>query len=353
MGVLSIQEEEYIKFVEQSPDATILLQDGVILYINELGSTLFGAAQKEELIGNGLLEFLSTEYFIEFNRMIETINKGGTVPFYEVTLFRVDGTPFEVEIKGILISIQQKPVIYVILRGVEEKKKTQQFLLQSEKLLIAGQLAAGIVHEVRNPLTAIKGFLQLGQDQFDEKKNKFYIEIIQTEIERIELILTELLTLTRPRDSQMEWNAIPTIIGEVVTLIDTQAIMNNVDIQVIIEDDAPLVYCDKNQLKQVFINLIKNSIEAISTSGHIIIKGTVEKSCLQLLFIDSGPGIPDHLIKRIEEPFFTTKENGTGLGLMVCKQIIESHKGNLSIQSGNNGTTIKILLPIHENHINL
>ncbi|WP_433959738.1 ATP-binding protein [Cytobacillus horneckiae] len=344
---MSIIDEEYIKFVEQSPDATILLQRGIIRYINDLGVNLFGAAQKEEMIGNGLLEFLSTEYFETFNHMIEEIEQEGHSSFQEMMFFKMNGTTFEVELKGISIHYEHKSVIYLILRSVEGKKKTEQFLMESEKLLIAGQLAAGIVHEVRNPLTSIKGFIQLSQSQYDEDKNRFYLNIIQTEIERIELILTELLTLTKPRNSHVESNDVEQLLQEVITLIDTQAIMNNIDIHITIKDKLPVIYCDKNQLKQVLINIIKNSIEAIINHGSITIEGNIEGKHIHLCITDSGPGIPAHLLKRIEEPFFTTKENGTGLGLMICRQIIESHNGSMKIRSSSKGTKIHILLPIN------
>jgi two-component system sporulation sensor kinase A len=141
---------------------------------------------------------------------------------------------------------------------------------------------------------------------------------------------------------------IKSLIKDIVTLINTQAIMNNIQIFVEFEPGIPMIVCEENQLKQVFINILKNSIEAMPNGGMIDVKvKTKEKDKVSINFIDQGPGIPEDRIPTLGEPFYTTKEKGTGLGLMTSYKIIETHDGELKISSKiNEGTTVEVILPL-------
>ena len=338
------REERYSNLVEHSSDAVIIAKDGKILFINHTGVELFGALNKNQLIGKHFFDFLHPEYFEIVKNRIKQVSEGNAVPFMEQKFHSIDGRDFEAEVKGIPTIYDNKPAVHLIIRDINERKQTHKLLLDSEKLTVAGQLAAGIAHEVRNPLTAIKGFFHLMEDSLKEKKS--YFDIIGSEISRIELILSELLTLAKPQDLKFEKINLIQLIEQVKTLIDTQAIMNNIEILTIFESDIFEITCDENQLKQVFINLLKNSIEAMSDGGTITVevkKHSVDK--IKLIFIDTGEGIPQHILKRIGEPFFTTKDNGTGLGLMISKQIVENHYGSIHFWSDTKGTVIEIILP--------
>ncbi|MGG3560435.1 PAS domain S-box protein [Neobacillus rhizosphaerae] len=234
--------------------------------------------------------------------------------------------------------------IVSVIRDITEQINTKELLLNSEKLSVAGQLAAGIAHEVRNPLTAIKGFLQLMENQLD---NKTYFTIIQSEIDRIELILSELLVLAKPQDLKFEVENIITLMENVKTLINTQAIMNGVQIKTIYDSDRFTIRCDRNQLKQVFINILKNSIDAMPKGGVITVGMKQHgEGKVKIIFKDTGCGMPHHILKRIGEPFFTTKESGTGLGIMISKQIVENHRGSVHFWSDKKGTMVELILPV-------
>ena len=343
-----MQEEMYKNLVEHSPDSVIIIRSGIILYINDTGAELLGALSKSELVGKDMFSMLCPGNCESFQMHITDLNNGITKGFRTQKLTRMDGTVFEAEIKGIQTTFEQQPALHLIVRDIEKRRKTEKFLLQSEKLLVAGQLAAGIAHEVRNPLTAIKGFLQLAEENF--KENPTYFEIIFSEINRIEAILSELLTLAKPKDMEFKKNNINQLLDEVVTLLDTEAVMNKVEIKTLLHSDAPSILCDQNQLKQVFINFIKNSIEAMPKGGTVSIELKQEHpDFIHLSFKDTGCGIPEPILKRIEEPFFTTKEKGTGLGLMISKKIIENHHGQIHYQSSGQGTTVEVKLPV--NHL--
>lgn len=234
----------------------------------------------------------------------------------------------------------------MIGRDITERKRSEEIIRETEKLSVIGELAAGIAHEIRNPLTSLKGFIQLLNAGSQE--NKHYYQIMEAELDRINYIVSELLVLSKPQVLHYKDKNINEIIESVITLLETQAILNNVQIQTAINRSLPPVKCEENQIKQVFINLLKNGIEASPQGGFIFIKtDLLEDDKVLIRFIDHGNGIPAELIAKLGEPFYTTKEKGTGLGLMVSNKIIKDHRGSISITSQlGRGTTVDVILPL-------
>ena len=339
-------EESYKQLIDSLPNAVIIHQDNKVIYVNKEAVTMIGAKQKEELIGTSFTNYLFPEYK---DRLIERIKqvKKEKLPLnnIEYKLIRVDGSVFFFEGSSMYITFGGKEAILSIGKDITERKEqTEQLLQKSEKLALLGQMAAGIAHEIRNPLTSIKGFVQLFKT---EKHQDEYYDIVLSELDRINNIVGEFLVLAKPTAAVFTEKDIKELIKDVVTLINTQSILNNVQIFVEFECDLPKISCEENQLKQVFINLLKNAIEAMPSGGSIDVKVKVkEEGKISIQIIDQGIGIPKERIPTLGEPFYTTKEKGTGLGLMTCYKIIESHNGLLTISSEiNEGTTIEIILP--------
>ncbi|MFK9091256.1 PAS domain S-box protein [Bacillus salipaludis] len=340
-------EDTYRDLVEYSPDAVFIARGSKILFINETGAKLLGATKKADILKKKILDIFHPDYHEMAKKRNSIVSSGDATEFYEYKLIRLDGTVLIAEVKGIPTIFKNKPARHIIFRDITERKKTQELLLNSEKLNVAGQLAAGIAHEVRNPLTAIKGFLQLMESQADN--NKPYFGIIQSEMDRIELILSELLVLAKPHELKFEIVDLISLIESVKTLIDTQAIMNGVHIETIYNSKNFTIKCDQNQLKQVFINILKNAIEAMPTGGTVTIelkKHSFNK--VKLIIKDTGEGMPQDILRRLGEPFFTTKEDGTGLGIMISKQIVENHDGTIHFWSDQKGTIIEVILPMEK-----
>jgi PAS domain S-box-containing protein len=234
----------------------------------------------------------------------------------------------------------------VMIRDITEQKQAQEVLIRTEKLSIAGELAASIAHEIRNPITTVKGFLQLLQTGTEEKWN--YYSLMGSEIDRIELILSELLMLAKPQVSHFQQKNVSLLIQEVVSLLIPQANMNSVLIKTEFDFDEVMINCEENQLKQAFINFIKNAIDSMPKGGKVVIQmKSIDKSEVLFRIIDQGYGIPEHILPKLGQPFYTTKEKGTGLGFMVSKKIIENHQGSIAIYSKENiGTTIEVKIPL-------
>ncbi|WP_171691157.1 PAS domain S-box protein [Paenibacillus germinis] len=260
--------------------------------------------------------------------------------------YKKNGDSFPVEFMTSPI-LDQDQIIGVVLSFIDitERRRTEELLRRSEKMSLIGQLAAGVAHEIRNPLTTLKGFMQFLHQGAPNKKE--YYDIMMSELERIELITTEMLVLAKPQFIHYQPKSIENIIKSVITLLETQAIINNIQFVVAMEHHLPLVLCEENQLKQSFINLIKNAMEAMPDGGQIDIQlFSVGDKAVRVLFQDSGHGIPQDVLARLGEPFFTTKEKGTGLGIMITNRIIEDHLGQFVVESKvGEGTVVSVTLP--------
>lgn len=233
-----------------------------------------------------------------------------------------------------------------IAEDITEIRDNEELLVKTEKLAVLGELAAGIAHEIRNPLTTLRGFVQLLQAQ-SEHQNSFYMEIMLSEINRINEIVGEFLVLAKPTTANHVTKDIRLILQQVIMLMEMDCTLHNITIAHTFDCEQYLVECEENHLKQVFINIIKNAIEAMPNGGKV----TIDVTCCNDEFIririkDSGCGISEERIRSIGEPFYTTKEKGTGLGLMVSYKIIYNHRGKVEIYSKENeGTTVEIFLP--------
>jgi signal transduction histidine kinase len=228
------------------------------------------------------------------------------------------------------------------LRDMSERKATEEVLRNTEKLVIAGQLAVGIAHEIRNPLTTVKGMLQ-----YANKGSAIpHFDMVMAELERMNLIVSEFLVLGKPQAIQYKEASSLFILQEVLNIFEMQAEMNGISIQTKVIREEP-IRCDANQLKQVFLNVLKNALEALPYGGNIEIVLEQSDSFQRIRVTDNGEGMPEEVLRRIGQPFHTTKQNGTGLGLMIADKIVAAHNGHLTIASHvDQGTTVALSFPL-------
>ncbi|MBS4172932.1 ATP-binding protein [Bacillus sp. FJAT-49736] len=299
--------------------------DELIKYTPFYRKTLLQNKDRDELAWNDGKQFRSEE--------IIPLRTGETKTFetIRVPLKNPDGS---------------RKALVVIGRDITKMKDTDDHLRKTEKLSVVGELAASVAHEVRNPLTSIKGFIQLLES--GENKNKAYFDIILKELDRINEIVGELLVLAKPQDIIFQTCNVVPILKDVCSLLKSESNMQSVELILHVDDDIPSINCNVNQLKQVFINIIKNAIDASYKGGEVEIIVKNQKNGYVLTQIkDNGIGISAERLQRIGEPFYSHKEKGTGLGLTICFKIIESHRGKILFESElNKGTTVDILLPI-------
>ncbi|MFT4415208.1 PAS domain S-box protein [Fredinandcohnia humi] len=343
--IIHRSRERYQRIVQNSIDTIAVIYKNNWVFINDSGVKMFGADSYTEMLGKNIYSFLHPENHEQVEKFISIVNaEKKEVYFSKQSWYTLQGNQIYTELIGIPTTYFGEDAVQVIIRDISDRIKAEKLMIKSEKLSIAGQLAAGIAHEIRNPLTAIKGFLQLFHDDIQGKEH--YFDIIFSELNRIELILSELLLLAKPSEVKYKEMDVRTILRDVVTLLDTQAILQNIQINLELDNESSFIRCDDNQIKQVFINLIKNSIDAMAKGGNIYIQTKVTDEKIIVTFVDEGCGISKSILSRIGEPFYTTKEKGTGLGLMVSYNIIENHNGKITVESEENkGTTFEITLP--------
>ncbi|OCA87069.1 PAS domain-containing sensor histidine kinase [Pseudobacillus wudalianchiensis] len=240
-------------------------------------------------------------------------------------------------------------IVFLLVKYMMLKRQTKLERMQQEaqKLELIGTLAASTAHEIRNPLTGIKGLVQLLNEKYNHPEDKFYFSVINKEIGRINQIVSEFLILGKPTAQKIQTVDIREIVFDLNPLIRSEANLYSIEYELTLPEQEIWVRVNTDQMKQVLLNLTKNAFEAMCDGGQLslnVLKG--EENCY-ITIADTGPGIKKEDLDLIFKPFFTSKEHGTGLGLVVCKRIIESFDGSIEIDSEHGfGTVVSITLPL-------
>ncbi|RUS46732.1 ATP-binding protein [Cohnella sp. AR92] len=340
---LNQMDERYRLLVENSLDTIAIFKKEKWVFVNQAGLRMFDAVHPSDLLGKPIFSFLPAEDVDKVRERMKNLQfKGDNKPMQQLW-YSLSGRLLDTEIVETMTTLCNEPAVQVIIRDISERKKNEELMINSEKLYVAGQLAAGIAHEIRNPLTSLKGFLHLIASG---RKEASYYKIMNSELDRIESIVSELLMLAKPQVYELSYHDVREMMRDTITLLETQAILHSISIEATYSRDPLWVYGVSNQIKQVFINVIKNAIEAMIDGGAIHVNLSRESDSVRILISDEGPGIGQDQLAKIGQPFYTTKEKGTGLGLMVSYKIVDNHEGYIHVSSRLGiGTTFEIRFP--------
>lgn len=334
--------------LDQSSIVAITDEKGIITKVNK-GFCDISKYSEEELIGKNHRIINSHYHSKDFFADLWSTIQNGEVWKGEIRNKAKDGSVYWVNTTIVPFRNGDGEVYqYLSIRNdITEQKEVENKLHQQDKLAAVGQLAAGVAHEIRNPLTSMKGyaeFLQLDEESEDRLE---YLDIILDEIERVNLIVEEFMVLSKPQILNLENKNIVPILESVLSLVKFDSEERNIKILLEIDNEVSLVACDENRLKQVILNFVKNAMEAMPGGGVLTVILSHANDQVRLAIQDTGIGIPEDKLKKLGEPFFTTKKTGNGLGLMVSFKIIEGHNGNVLVDSVvNKGTTFTIVLPL-------
>ncbi|MGE7941183.1 GAF domain-containing sensor histidine kinase [Lysinibacillus xylanilyticus] len=228
--------------------------------------------------------------------------------------------------------------ICCIFKNITEKKQYAKELKRLSNIDLIGQMAAGISHEIRNPMTTVRGLLQLLKEENTYEKHNMYFNLMIEELDRANSIITEFLSTGNTRKSDLQMLDLNSIIHDIFPLIKIDANNQNKYIQVD-TNDIPELLLNRNEIRQLLINLYRNGLEAMSTRKVLTISTYREgQNCVVLAVRDQGKGIRPEVLEKLGTPFYTTKDNGTGLGLGVCYAIAARHNAKIEIQTGSEGT---------------
>ncbi len=285
----------------------------------------------------------------------ETLDGHKTSSSREIDIFSRMGKKIPIGITTSLLRDKKNTFLGIVVtfKDLGYIKHLEEQMRRADRLAAVGSLAAGIAHEIRNPLGSVKGLVQLLQEEFEEdSQKKEYAQVIVKEVDRLNKVVEELLSFARPDDSEVESRFSRLNINEVIaqTLLLAEHDTKNVHIEIAknFADDLPLILADAKKLQQAFLNIIFNAFAAMEKGGTLTITTGYkqENKLVEIKFSDTGSGIAPEILNKIFDPFFTRKEGGTGLGLTITHQIISSHNGKVDVKSiPKEGTTFIITFP--------
>ncbi len=345
---LLASEAQYRLIAENMNDLIQVIHvDGVIQYASPSHQLVLGCAP-DHFEGKSVLEFIHPEDHHEFRSKMAKMMANRLPWQVEVRQQHRDGHWLILELNCTPVLSEQGEVDQMIYsaRDITSRKKTEELVRESDRYAVVSQLAAGIAHEIRNPLVAVRRFIKLLGATIEGQEDHF--NLVVSELDRIDSIIGEYLSFARTKSKALKSTAPGVLLEQIMKLLSAEAAIHNIRFEILIETDLPFIQCDENQVKQVLINLLKNAIEAMPKGGSITIKArSIASDRVQVRIEDQGCGIPEDQLSKLGDPFYTTKDKGTGLGIMVCRQIIKEHGGSFHISSKlGEGTVVEIELPV-------
>ncbi|EMO7863120.1 TPA: two-component system sensor histidine kinase AtoS [Citrobacter amalonaticus] len=334
--------------IENAADGVIAIdRQGDVTTMNPAAEMITGYTLNE-LVGRPYATLFSDPHFA--SPVLDTLAHGTEHLAQEVSFPARDRT-IELSVTTSRIHNPNGELIgaLVIFSDLTARKETQRRLAQTERLATLGELMAGVAHEVRNPLTAIRGYVQIIRQQTSLPVHQEYLSVVLKEIDSINKVIQQLLDFSRPRQSQWQQVLLNSLIEETLILVQTSGVQARITFNFEQETGLPAIVADRELLKQVILNLLINAVQAINARGEIRIRTWQYSATQQAVAIeDNGGGIDIALQKKIFDPFFTTKASGTGLGLALSQRIINAHQGDIHVASMPGcGATFTLILPIN------
>jgi two-component system, sporulation sensor kinase E len=363
------QEKGFLETVFNSIQEGIIVTDSNarITYLNEAACELFGL-QADQSLGKRLDECVrgldwaavshgevavsrDMEIFYPANRFIN---------FYIVPLVIERESAAEKIDKGKVDLSGEQVGHAIILRDITESRRTEQQTIESERLNALTLLAAGVAHEIGNPLNSLNIHLQLIERQARKLNGagraelQESIDVARSEINRLDSIVAQFLRAIRPTRPQLRPENVNLIVEESVRFFALEIKDRDIVVEQELRSDLPLIELDRDQMKQAFYNVIKNAFEAMKSRGILRIRTDMDASHVIVRFTDTGGGMSAENLSRVFEAYFTTKPSGTGLGLLIVRRIVREHGGELSIESSEGkGLTLAIRLPYIDKRVRM
>lgn len=334
--------------IENAADGVIAIdRQGDVTTMNPAAEMITGYTLNE-LVGRPYATLFSDPHFA--SPVLDTLAHGTEHLAQEVSFPARDRT-IELSVTTSRIHNPNGELIgaLVIFSDLTARKETQRRLAQTERLATLGELMAEVAHEVRNPLTAIRGYVQIIRQQTSLPVHQEYLSVVLKEIDSINKVIQQLLDFSRPRQSQWQQVLLNSLIEETLILVQTSGVQARITFNFEQDTGLPAIVADRELLKQVILNLLINAVQAINARGEIRIRTWQYSATQQAVAIeDNGGGIDIALQKKIFDPFFTTKASGTGLGLALSQRIINAHQGDIHVASMPGcGATFTLILPIN------
>jgi two-component system sensor histidine kinase HydH len=342
------QMQNYIYYVVESMANGLISLDskGVITTINQAAQELVGISEAEAKSLE--VDRLLPEYAVEIRDVLENNH---TILNKEIVYQHSDGSaiPVNLSVTQVKDEGEVKLGAVVLLNDMREMVELQERAKRAEHLASIGRMAATVAHEIRNPLSSVRGFAQFFANRFVEKtEERTYALAMMEESNRLNRVVSELLDYARPLELKIEPTSIETLFLDIVRRLELEQTASDIEIIQEVQPDMPTVQLDHDRILQVLLNLTQNSIDAMPNGGKLILSAVwlAERNSVQIGVRDTGKGIPKSDLPRLFEPFFTTKTRGAGLGLAVVRKIVDAHNGEVEVKSEEGvGTQVILTTP--------
>ncbi len=344
---LKASEEQYRRIVETANEGIWLSDcDNKITFVNEKMASMLGYPV-ESIMGCSLFKYIAWDHRQMASIMIERNRKGIRVE-HDFKFCCQDGSSLwaVVSMTPIFNTGRKYAGSLAMISDVTERKKLEMQMARLDRLNLVGQIAACIGHEIRNPMTSVRGFLQILSGKEMYLQDKEYFELMIEELDRANAIITEFLSLAKNKAIELKLHDLNKIVKGIFPLINAEALVQDKLAQIHLEEIPPLLL-DEREIRQLILNLARNALDAMPANKGLMLKTLQEGTEVFLIVQDQGSGIDPDILGEIGTPFITTKEAGTGLGLPVCYSIAARHNATIEVESDTGGTTffVKFKIP--------
>jgi len=347
-------EEKYRESINLANDAIFTLDadSAQIVDSNKKAEEITGYS-RHELSKKKIWEIVPEYDRDRTKQLWITINAAGSGMLDNIDYQHIDGRLTPTSISASVIEYGKKKTIQWICRDITERKRMELQLIQAERLAAVGELAAGVAHEVNNPLGGLQNFVKMmKKEPGNTSQNLEFLDLMSEGLKRIEVIIKQLMAFSRPYSMHMTNHSLNEIVESSLRFVDHRIKEQSACLEKVLSPELPEIYGDADNISQVIINIIVNALDSMSSGGNLIIKTGYcdhQPSNIQVTITDSGTGIREEILNKIFNPFFTTKEMGSGLGLAISKRIMDDHNGNILVESKvGEGTTFFVCLPVRK-----
>jgi len=354
------QENGFLETVFDALDEGVVVLDDAqkLLYLNRAARELLGLPPATGP-GNSLRRHLPDLFWKSLGKNGDAINPDAVV-HQDVKISYPRRRLLRIYVTSLQSNVSPSPEILLILRDITEARNQEARDAESERLSAVTTLAAGVAHEIGNPLNSLHIYLQLLErdlrtlDPASREKLERHVRICQGEIARLDRIVSQFLKAVRPTNPTLEPCSANAILEEMLEVLGPEITNRNLLVEKELKPDLPSILADRNQIKQAFFNIIRNSLQAMTKNGILYLRTELMDDGVLFTFRDTGGGISPEALQRIFEPYFTTKHEGSGLGLMIVERIIRDHNGRIEVSSEKGrGTAFRVYLPVAERRVRL
>lgn len=343
LGELEESRNRYADLYDFAPAGYVTFDEkGCISEINLAGAVLLGM-ERPQLLGMPMSVFLAKDSYKLFYDHLRACKLTGEKVITELGVVPRNATMIYAQIISMPLpgAGDYGSKYRSIITDTTERKLMEKEMSRMERLNLIGEMAAGIAHEIRNPLTTVRGFLQSFMRKKEFAQFTSQLNLMVTELDRANSIITEYLSLAKNKPMDQSLQSLNKIIEDLLPLMESDALLNEKWIVTELAN-IPALFLDAQEMRQLILNFVRNGLEAMKPGGQLTIGTFVEAEQVVLFIKDQGAGIPIEIKQKLGTPFLTTKENGTGLGLPICFSIANRHNAKININTGDSGTTFMV-----------